>query len=47
MKSNKLITLKQAHQQKESAKVNVEFDEAETYKVVSISVCGLLKPYLF
>ena len=57
-KSNKLIALEQAHQQKESSKVNVEFDEAETYKDVSneashfnnaigMTVRGLLKPYLF
>ena len=57
-KSNKLIVLEQARQQKESGKVNVEFDEVETYKAVGdeashfnnaigMSVRGLLKPYLF
>ena len=56
--------IKQAHyivvarQQKESGKVNVEFDEAETYKdasneashfnnAIGMTVRGLLKPYLF
>ena len=57
-KSNKLITLEQARQQNESGRVNVEFDEAETYKAfgneashfnnaIGMSVRGLLKPYLF